>query len=168
MTLYVDGQAVASSGEQSGFIDYASDGDYVIGAYQDDDEFFPLDGRLSDARVYARALSAAEISVLADPSTSAPGSPRILALSRPWPNPFNPETRLRVRVPEGGTTLHVAIYDVRGREIRVLAEGFHGEGIHELQWQGRDQQGRELGSGVYFCRLRSGLFEESRKLILLR
>ncbi|MFC1757721.1 PQQ-binding-like beta-propeller repeat protein [Planctomycetota bacterium] len=61
MSLYVDGKLVGQSDEQNGDIHYPPSGVYVIGAYQDDNENFPLEGRLHEVVVYNRALSAAEI-----------------------------------------------------------------------------------------------------------
>ncbi len=83
------------------------------------------------------------------------------------PNPFNPHTTVRVDLPERGM-LRVTVTDVGGRLQSVLAEGVRGPGEQTFAWDGRDDAGRELPSGVYLLRAitRAGVANE--KLVLLR
>lgn len=84
-----------------------------------------------------------------------------------YPNPFNPATHVTFDLAKTGP-VEVAIYDVRGQLVQRLATGTMTGGRHDLVWQGRDDAGRSVASGVYFCRLSADGLEQSRKLILAR
>jgi hypothetical protein len=83
------------------------------------------------------------------------------------PNPFNPVTMLRFRVPSR-SKVKLAIYDVTGRRVRVLVDGLLPPGVHERAWDGRSDSGETLSSGVFFARLKIGKFEQKRKLVILK
>jgi hypothetical protein len=68
------------------------------------------------------------------------------------PNPFNPSTTVHFQL-DGAVPLDVTVFDVRGRRVKVLHEGVHEAGPVELRWNGRDQYGREVSSGVYLIRV---------------
>jgi flagellar hook assembly protein FlgD len=84
-----------------------------------------------------------------------------------FPNPFNPTTHVTFDLAKAGP-VDVAIYDVRGQLVRTLATGTMNSGRHDLVWQGRDDAGRSVASGVYFCRLSADGGTQSRKMILAR
>ncbi len=94
--------------------------------------------------------------------------PLVYALEPNYPNPFNPQTQIRFRLPvEGPVALR--LYDVLGQKIRTLVEGELRAGVHQAAWDGRDDQGRSVSSGVYFYVLEAGVqFRQVRKLMLLR
>ncbi len=96
------------------------------------------------------------------------GQPVAAALHPCYPNPFNPTTTISYDV-QGGVPVTLAIYDVTGRRIMVLVDGesMHA-GRHELTWDGRDQSGRVVASGVYFYRLDAGGFSQTRRMALLK
>jgi len=84
------------------------------------------------------------------------------------PNPFNPSTEIRFSLADPGP-LSLKIYDLSGRLVRHLLVGErYDEGQHRVEWNGRDQQGRQVSSGVYFYRLETREFKASRKMLLLR
>ena len=62
----------------------------------------------------------------------------------------------------------LTVQDVAGRRIAVLADGFHRSGEFVKTWDGRDDHGREVGSGVYFARLQAGHFAATQKMVLLK
>ena len=99
--------------------------------------------------------------------TSAAGMPSEFSLSQNHPNPFNPETTLRYDVPETGTVL-LAIYALTGQSVRTLVAGERSSGTYSIVWDGTDDAGRALASGVYLCRMESGGFNVVRKLVLVR
>jgi hypothetical protein len=72
-----------------------------------------------------------------------------------YPNPFNPATTLFYAIPaeKSGSRIRVEILDFMGRKILTLADGFHHSGDYSVRWDGRDSQGSDAASGVYFCRL---------------
>jgi len=89
------------------------------------------------------------------------------ALHAPAPNPFNPTTILRFELPRSGPA-QLAIYDVRGRLTRSLASGTLAAGPHAATWDGRDDSGHAVASGLYIARLESSRRTESRRLMLVR
>ena len=89
------------------------------------------------------------------------------SLSQNHPNPFNPETTIRYDLPEAGA-VRMCIYNVSGQRIRTLADGESSAGNHSVTWDGRNDAGRDVASGVYLCRLAAGEFSALRKLVLVR
>lgn len=94
--------------------------------------------------------------------------PKTVRLLQNYPNPFNPHTHIRFEITERAQTVRCAIYDCRGRHVRTLLAGELEAGEHEVVWDGRDDSGRELGSGVFFSRLSLGGRTFTRKMLLLR
>lgn len=88
-------------------------------------------------------------------------------LNSNYPNPFNPDTRIPYVLIEPFEVL-VAIYDVRGRRVRLLEKGKKEPGAYELIWDGTNEQGIPVANGLYFCRLIVGHFAQTRKVILTR
>jgi len=84
-----------------------------------------------------------------------------------YPNPFKGATRVRFDLPEGAG-VRIEIFDVSGRRIRTLLDGWVAKGSHEVNWNGRGEGGVDLPRGVYFCRIRSDRGLTSRALLLLR
>jgi serine protease AprX len=90
-------------------------------------------------------------------------SPREDAFTRNDPNPFVSRTQIRFAVENDGP-VSLRIYDVRGREVETLVDGFRTSGVHAVDWDAKDRP-----SGVYFYRLAAGDSEETRKkMVLLR
>ena len=89
-------------------------------------------------------------------------------LEQNYPNPFNPATTVAFALPEAAD-VRLAVYDLLGREIAVLTEGPLTAGTHSVRWEGRDDSGRMVSSGVYFYRLEAGeAAVATRRMILLR
>jgi M6 family metalloprotease-like protein len=96
-----------------------------------------------------------------------PGAGRQPMLAQNAPNPFNPITEIRYNLPGDGVVALV-LYSQDGRFIRTLASGQQGAGGHRVIWDGRDESGRSVASGVYIYKLDFGGRQESRRLLLLR
>ncbi len=88
-------------------------------------------------------------------------------LAPAWPNPFNPSTRLRYEI---ATSTHVTldIVDVHGRRVRRLIAASVAPGAHEARWDGRDDDGRAVASGVYVARLQTNDRVRTQRVVLLR
>ena len=84
-----------------------------------------------------------------------------------FPNPFNPRTSIQFRLPR---TMHaeLVLFDAQGRQIRVLFRGEASAGEHVVEWDGRDDAGREVASGVYAYALRTEDGTSSRRMVLTR
>jgi hypothetical protein len=99
-----------------------------------------------------------------DPPSGTPGA---TALGAPWPNPFNPTTRIPFDMSVPGE-VEIKIFDISGRLVRVLCRKRFEAGAHSVSWDGRDESGGPVASGVYFCRMRTGVYTASSRLVLLR
>jgi hypothetical protein len=93
--------------------------------------------------------------------------PEALALSQNYPNPFNMTTEIAFALSERGEIL-LDIYNVLGRRIRTLASGSFDAGFYTISWDGRDESGESLSSGMYFYSLRVGDKNLTKKMILLK
>ena len=87
------------------------------------------------------------------------------ALSGNYPNPFNPSTTIRFSLGEN-TNASIAVYNTLGQKIRTLLEGPQTAGIHTVLWDGCNDIGQRVSSGVYFYRLSAGGFEKTMKMVL--
>ena len=103
---------------------------------------------------------------MTDEDTTAEPS-QVFTLHRNAPNPFNPSTVIGYELYRPGwVTLRV--YDLLGREVAALDEGEKSAGRHEAVWDGRNESGSRVPSGVYLYRLESGGQAETGKMTLLR
>ncbi len=95
--------------------------------------------------------------------------PRAYSLGQNRPNPFNPSTDISYEIPEGPAVQAVIeVFNLRGVPVKTLVDELKEPGYYSTRWDGRDERGRELPSGVYFYRLRSGDFSRMRKMVLLK
>ena len=88
--------------------------------------------------------------------------PSAYQLSQNYPNPFNPETRIEFSIVEGGA-VRLTVYDILGREVAALVNEPMPPGRYRVNWSAGT-----LPTGVYFYRLQSGAFMETKKLLLLK
>ncbi|OYV87877.1 MAG: hypothetical protein B7Z63_01725 [Ignavibacteriae bacterium 37-53-5] len=112
---------------------------------------------MSGGGIFRGSLS--EITGVQVSHTGVPGG---YALSQNYPNPFNPTTVISYRLPEPGV-VSLRVYDVLGREVATLVEGRQSVGNHEVEFNGS-----RFASGVYFYRLISGRFSETKKMLMLK
>ena len=91
-----------------------------------------------------------------------------LAMRQNAPNPFNPVTKIAFTVPEDAGSVTLTIYNVSGRVVRRLVDGPLSAGPHSVVWNGRDDGGENLASGVYFARLAAGGESLLKKMTLLK
>ena len=99
--------------------------------------------------------------------TQAGAAPGAFVLDQNCPNPFNPATTIRFALPVADEAV-LNVYNVAGQRVATLTEGHHEAGAYVLRWDGRDDAGRALASGVYLYRLVAGERVQTRKLLLLR
>ena len=97
-----------------------------------------------------------------NPSEFKTPSPGRFILHPNHPNPFNPETIISFSLSEA-SEISLSVYDIQGREIVELFEGWQSAGLHEVSFNGED-----LAGGVYFARLTDGNFHHTQKLLLIK
>ncbi len=88
-------------------------------------------------------------------------------LSQNYPNPFNPVTVIPFYLGQRGPVV-LTIHDAQGRLVKTLVDGALNVGEHRVEWNGTNDTGERVGSGVYFYRLRAGHRVLTRKLVLLK
>ncbi|HTY59345.1 MAG TPA: choice-of-anchor D domain-containing protein [Bacteroidota bacterium] len=93
--------------------------------------------------------------------------PSKYALQQNYPNPFNPSTEIRFSVPQT-SAVKLVIYNALGQEVRTLVAGEVEQGTQVVRWDGRDNRGNTLSSGMYIYRMTAGNFSQSHKMMLLK
>jgi hypothetical protein len=95
------------------------------------------------------------------------GVPSEYALSQNYPNPFNAQTAISYAIP---TASHVSlkVFNVLGEEVRTLVDADQQASTYQVTWDGRDAGGKQVASGVYFCKLQAGSFEGSTKMVFMK
>ncbi|TKJ37941.1 hypothetical protein CEE37_13330 [candidate division LCP-89 bacterium B3_LCP] len=95
-------------------------------------------------------------------TTTAEVIPDAYSLEQNYPNPFNPATVISYKLPDA-SRVHLSVYDVNGRLVADLINGWRDAGAHQVTFDGSD-----LPSGVYFAKLQAGDFNHTQKIILLK
>jgi hypothetical protein len=95
------------------------------------------------------------------------GLPRTFELSDNYPNPFNPSTMINYGVPKNGT-VSLIVYNILGQRVRTLVNAPMTAGRYSIAWDGRNEAGSVLSSGVYFYRLQAGATALVKKMLLLK
>jgi hypothetical protein len=102
------------------------------------------------------------------PAPASPPPPRPVLLQN-RPNPFNPSTVIRLAVPgPGPAEAALRVFDVRGRLVATLLSGRLDPGYHDVRWDGRDDRGAAVSSGIYFYRAEIGGIVLTRRMALLK
>lgn len=104
--------------------------------------------------------------LLASHQQVLPELPTKCTLYQNYPNPFNPTTEISFDLPEG-TAIELTVYDILGREVASLANGYFEAGTHHVTWNSQSV-GSALASGVYIYRIKSRSFTDAKKMILLK
>ncbi|MCK5331886.1 MAG: T9SS type A sorting domain-containing protein, partial [Candidatus Marinimicrobia bacterium] len=93
--------------------------------------------------------------------------PESYALYQNYPNPFNPETQIQFRLATADKVTMV-IYDIMGRQVRMLVKDSYNAGLYTVTWDGKNNKGATVASGMYIYRIKAGSFTSSQKMLLLR
>lgn len=89
------------------------------------------------------------------------------SLSQNVPNPFNPTTLMAFNLPVR-EAVTIRVFDASGRLVRCLFDGEAAAGVNEIGWNGTNDRGQRMASGVYFCRMEAGSFRETRRMTLVK
>jgi len=94
-------------------------------------------------------------------------NPMSYSLQQNYPNPFNPGTKIKYSIPESGN-VSIVINDITGRKVIELLNGFQNAGTYEAVWDGKNESGLSVTSGMYFYSLKAGTFTQTKKMILMK
>lgn len=127
--------------------------------------------RSSDNTIFAathgRGMFSASLSGATSVSVADNQIPNSFELSQNYPNPFNPSTTIRYALPEG-RNVKIIVYDINGKEITTLINDYQNAGIHNIVWNGKNNSGQQVVSGIYFYNMQAGNFSQTKKMILLK
>jgi len=93
--------------------------------------------------------------------------PKKFNLQQNYPNPFNASTLISYELPRTGEVI-LTIYNVLGKKVRIYQPGRQSAGSYSIIWEGRNQEGSPVGSGIYFYRLKAGDFNQVRKMTFIK
>jgi lysophospholipase L1-like esterase len=97
----------------------------------------------------------------------SPEIPAEFSLKQNYPNPFNPTTMITYQLPEKSHVL-ITIYSLRGDLVRRLVNRTEARGIHNVRWDSTDEHGQQVSGGIYFYRLRAGVYTQTMKMVVLK
>ena len=116
---------------------------------------------------YGKIYSFNVVSAATDAESESPILPLTYSLEQNYPNPFNPTTRIKFTLARSGYAT-VRITNILGETVATLLDDYIAAGDHTLEWQGTNQTGRPVPSGVYFYSLKAGDYSNVRKMVLLK
>ena len=151
------------AGENGRAKSYLQPGTYEIARIKVSD---PVDVRLVSGiltDIYGYSISP----VLKVDITEKDRIPESFYLSQNVPNPFTDRTVIRYAIPEK-MQVKLGIYDAAGRKVRSLVNGIQSAGYRAVKWDGKDDAGRRVAPGTYFCRFEAGKFRSVKKITLIR
>jgi hypothetical protein len=99
---------------------------------------------------------------------SAEDVPEVYDLSKNFPNPFNPTTTINYAVPVDGKNVEIIIYNMSGQKVRTLVNETKSAGYYQIIWDGTDNVGETVSSGVYLYRMVSGTFSKIDKMMFVK
>lgn len=138
----------------------AAAGNYVVVAWG---AGCSTEGRASDLDTIVVSVTATGVEEENQPSNRAAQ----FRLYQNYPNPFNPETEISYTLLVD-CWVRLTIYNLRGQRVRALVDEYQTKGDKFAQWDGKDEGGCQMASGVYFYRLQAGEYNETRKLALIK
>jgi hypothetical protein len=116
-----------------------------------------------DVVIFLDVQEATDVDDLAD----NPNAPKSFALFQNHPNPFNPETNISFALPVR-TYASLIVYNIEGKKVRTLVSREMDVGTHTVHWNGRDEAGNPVASGIYFYRLKTRDFDQTQKMVLMK
>jgi hypothetical protein len=126
---------------------------------------FKCGNKAPDVRLF-KLVAGSEAFIRAE-SEGIPLGPVVFHVFQNYPNPFNPETTIRYRIPKNGN-VEVTVFNSLGQKIRSLVDEVQKTGEHTAVWDGSDDAGRSVPSGLYVTRVKTSESTSSRKMLLVR
>ena len=155
MEVYHDNQIISLTAEKQTY-SYS----FIINHPTDNQARFGFDLGASAFDVYFDNIRVNSGTFVNIPET--PAIPKSIQLFQNYPNPFNPSTIIKYELIVN-SMVKLTVYDLSGRKIKELVNQQQGPGLHSVNFDASD-----LASGIYLYRLKTGSFEQSRKMLLLR
>ncbi|MEA2095611.1 MAG: FlgD immunoglobulin-like domain containing protein [Candidatus Cloacimonadota bacterium] len=143
------------SNDQDPVWTYEESGDYTVtltssNAYNEDTE-------IKENYIYVIAVSADEDII-----------PIISQLIGNYPNPFNPTTTISFSVTQNSNFVNLEVFNIKGQKVKQLVNEQLSAGEHQVIWNGKDDNGKTVTSGIYFYKMKSGSYTSTKKMILMK
>jgi hypothetical protein len=132
----------------------------VLNEFEDNSRFEIAQGLVFDPNQLSNP-------VVALGTLNVESTPTDFALFQNYPNPFNPETTIKYNLAEGAD-VQLRIYNIVGQVVRALVAERQSAGRYQVRWNGTDDRGASVSSGIYFYHLSAGKFQDQRRLMLLK
>ena len=139
---------------------YSNSNGLDIGSYTGQFNLYP------DHNEYVVENAVVILNVVEELSLSSNNIPNNFALHQNYPNPFNPITKIDYNLPDA-VKVKIDIYDIRGRKVKSLLNQFQEPGFKSIQWNASNDLGEKVSSGMYFYRIETQDFKQTKKMILL-
>lgn len=146
--------------------------DLTIGQVLPNNNAYNFKGTIDDVRIYDYALSYEDIIKLYDIPTSVDDKsenniPTQNYLEQNYPNPFNGQTNILFRLTKQSHVI-LEIFDVLGNKITKLVNDVLPAGVHNIYWDASSENNKQISSGIYFCRMTTGSFQQTKKMLVMR
>jgi hypothetical protein len=96
-----------------------------------------------------------------------PTKPTVFSLAQNYPNPFNPKTMIRFALPKD-SWVKLEVYNILGQKVKTLVDEKLAAGVKEIEWDGKDNKGAEVASGIYFYKIKADSFSDVKKMVMLK
>ncbi len=162
--LYLQKSDIDVVGAVTHVFNFAADSNYVMDWFR-----FVQNTHRKTARQIMRDRGCQPDTALTAIEEGSPTLPLHLTLEQNYPNPFNPETTIRYMLPasaDGMPYVKLQIYNIRGQRVRTLVQEFQRAGEHSVVWDGRDDAGQTVASGIYLYRLSVAGFSQVKQMVL--
>ena len=157
-----DGLSASLATGENRLINYNANSDGLNhGTYEGQFNLYP------DHNEYVVENTIVILNVVEDLSISNQNLPNNYALDQNYPNPFNPITKIHYNLPDA-VKVKIDIYDIRGRKVKSLLNQFQEPGFKSIQWNASNDLGEKVSSGMYFYRIETQDFKQTKKMILLK
>ncbi|MBN1479938.1 T9SS type A sorting domain-containing protein [candidate division KSB1 bacterium] len=120
----------------------------------------------TDGHVHIQKIIQIDVPMISSTGSASTNQKKTTALDPPLPNPFNPQTTISYRLSKAGH-VDMSVYDLMGRKVRTLVNGFQSPGRHTTCWRGEDDSGHQMASGIYLIVLNAGAIVQKQKVILV-
>ena len=110
--------------------------------------------------------SQGNLEILLTPTIVSENTPQQFSLDQNYPNPFNPSTTIPYTLKMAGH-VNISVYNITGRKVRTLVNGYQTAGHHTVTWNGRDKDDRNVSAGVYIYRIQTGGHTTAKKMLLI-
>ncbi|MFZ2323023.1 MAG: LamG-like jellyroll fold domain-containing protein [Ignavibacteriaceae bacterium] len=179
VTILYDGNdyEIYINGELDAFTSFAgliqtTSIDLMIGQVLPGNTQYNFKGVLDDIRIYNYALSYSSIQSLYDYITDVKDEqeiipPKDFGLAQNYPNPFNSQTNIEFKIPIN-SKVKIEIFDVLGQKIRTLLNAEKSPGTYTVNWNGKNDFNDSVNSGIYFFKLSSEKYSDTKKMVLLK